>query len=45
MKECKGQNALNWRLFLGFGSVLTGVFADRLKMLLPLDRLFPSFGS
>jgi len=38
MKEHKGQNALNWRLFLGFGFVLIGIDADRLNLLLPLDR-------
>jgi len=34
MKERKGQNALNWRLFLGFGWLLTGIFADRLNLFL-----------
>jgi len=45
MKEHKGQNALNWRLFLGFGFVLIGIDADRLNLLLPLDRVLPSCGS
>jgi hypothetical protein len=40
MKERKGQNTSIWRRFLGFGSVLTGVGADRLNRLCPLDRLF-----
>jgi hypothetical protein len=30
MKEHKGENTTIWRLFLGFGYVLTGVSADRL---------------
>jgi len=38
MKEHKGQNAFNWQLFLGFGFVLIDVFADRLNLVLPLDR-------
>ncbi|AJD41545.1 hypothetical protein RGR602_CH02217 [Rhizobium gallicum bv. gallicum R602sp] len=45
MKEHKGQNAFNWRLFLGFGYGLISVFADRLKLFLSLDRLLPSCGS
>jgi len=32
MKEHKGQNALNWRLFLGFSFVLIGIDADRLNL-------------
>jgi len=40
MKEHKGQNAFNWQLFLGFGFVLIDVFADRLNLVLPLDRWF-----
>ena len=32
MKEHKGQNALNGRLFLGFGFVLIGIDADRLNL-------------
>ncbi|ULJ72535.1 hypothetical protein [Rhizobium gallicum] len=45
MKEHKGQNAFNWRLFLGFGYGLISFFADRLNLIRPLDSLFPSFGS
>jgi hypothetical protein len=37
MQERKGQHAFNWRLFLGFGFVLIGDFADRLNLFLPLD--------
>ena len=44
MKEHKGQNTSLWRLFLGFGYVLIGLFSDRLNLMLPLNRLFPSFG-
>jgi len=44
MKEHKGQNTSLWRLFLGFGYVLTGVLTDRLNLFLSLDRLLPSFG-
>ncbi|MBN8954636.1 MULTISPECIES: hypothetical protein [unclassified Rhizobium] len=45
MKEHKGQNAFNWRLFLGFGCGLTGIGADRLNLFLPLDSVLPSCGS
>jgi hypothetical protein len=45
MKEHKGQNASKWRLFLGFGFVLIGIFADRLNLFLPLDRVLLSVGS
>jgi hypothetical protein len=38
MKERKGQNALNRRLFLGFGSVLIGIGADQLNRSSPLGR-------
>jgi hypothetical protein len=40
MKEHKGQNTFNWRLFPGFGYVLIGIDADRLNLFLPLDRCF-----
>jgi hypothetical protein len=40
MKELKGQNASKWRLFLGFGYVLTGSWADRRNLFRPLDRCF-----
>ncbi len=40
MREHKGQNAFNWQVFLGFGFVLIDVFADRLNLVLPLDRWF-----
>jgi hypothetical protein len=44
MKEHKGRNAFDWRLFLGFGWLLIGIFADRLNLFLPRDRHLP-FGS
>jgi hypothetical protein len=44
MKEHKGQNAFNWRLFLGFRCVLTGCFADRLNLSLRWTALFASCG-
>jgi hypothetical protein len=44
MKEHKGKTPPFGGCFLGFGWFLTGIFADRLNLVLPRDRHLP-FGS